>query len=306
VALDELDRYLRPVQGKAGQAEPLVLDRARVLAALGRREDAEKDLDALLAQPRLPSPLAVNAWLLKGYLRRDANDQPRARDAWRKGIDSFGDANAEPLPVATLQYLIMAAEVGCLGDAELKTLLGTLTARYANAGSLADAARGQIPPGALLAMWRTERGKKLARQFAFRDLSLLEYYRVPVLLLLAEVVHQRALPGKLTEDQEEMIWEYVQSGHDAILEGKLREEQALLLAALWKTKSTLYWPGLKSSLDPSVRGPLAYFLGQRFLRDKQPAAATPFFRDALADAPPGSRLERLARAALETVGASTR
>ena len=97
-----------------------------------------------------------------------------------------------------------------------------------------------------------------------------------------------------------MIWEFVQSGHAAFLKGKLRKEEGLLLAALWKFRSTLLWPGLQSSLDSSVRGPLAYLLGQLFLRDKRPADATAFFRDALADAAPGSRLHRLARAALET------
>jgi tetratricopeptide (TPR) repeat protein len=299
-ALAELNGHRPPAQDRMGLAALLVLDRARVLAALpGRRPVAEKELDALLAQASVAYPVAVNAWFLKGYLRQDAGDQTGAAAAWRRGVAAFGSAPADPEPIATAQYLIMVAEVGGPSEAELRTLLGRLTARAATPGSLAESARDLVPPSAFLAMWRTDRGKKFARQFAYRDLSLLEYHRVPLLLLLAEVVHQRALPGKLTADQEEMIWEFVQSAHAALLEGKLRQGEALLLAALWKTKSRLLWPGLKASLDPPVRGPLAYFMGQRLLRDKQPAAAIPFFRDALADAVPGSRLQRLARAALE-------
>jgi hypothetical protein len=57
-------------------------------------------------------------------------------------------------------------------------------------------------------------------------------------------------------------------------------------------------------LDRSRRGPLAYVLGHRYLRIfKKQGAAVSFFRTALADAPPGSPLKRLAQAELNRLKA---
>jgi hypothetical protein len=125
-------------------------------------------------------------------------------------------------------------------------------------------------------------------------------------LLGAETLHQKALPHNLSPDQDEMAWGLVRRTHGAYLTGKLRQDHIVLMVALWKTRSTLLWPGLKARLEPDLRGPLAYLLGCRLARDRKPAEAASLLGDALAAAAPRSPLQRLAQAELDRLQSAER
>src|SRR4029077_15687753 len=87
----------------------------------------------------------------------------------------------------------------------------------------------------------------------------------------------------------------------AYMDEKLQVPQMIALTLTWKgTTNFLGWGGVAPGLEPSLRGPLAYVLGQRYLtRLKMPAEALPFFETAVRDAPPGSSLQRLAQAEVD-------
>lgn len=86
--------------------------------------------------------------------------------------------------------------------------------------------------------------------------------------------------------------------------GTLNDAQVLQVALTWKgTTNFLGWAGVKGSLEPALRGPLAYVAGHRYLRLNRPTDAVTFFRTARQDSSPGSALHRLAQAELERLNA---
>ena len=75
------------------------------------------------------------------------------------------------------------------------------------------------------------------------------------------------------------------------------------LALTWRgTTSLLGWGGVAPSLNPKLRGSLAYVFGRRLLRLKQPTEARELLRQAAAEAPTESSLRRLAEAQLRALG----
>jgi hypothetical protein len=122
-----------------------------------------------------------------------------------------------------------------------------------------------------------------------------------VIVLAAEFYHQGALPGELSVEQD-LLWQTAEVSVRAAMTGKLSPSgQVQLLLALQGGNGVLGWQGVAGTLDPSVRGPLAYVLGHRYLRvlNRPAKEAVPFFRTARDDAPPDSPLRRLAQAELD-------
>ena len=120
---------------------------------------------------------------------------------------------------------------------------------------------------------------------------------MPIFLCGAEMLHQGALPGRLSPEHDDLIWQVVQDFHAAWLEGKIKDGQLLALGSVWKGLNIpgFGWRSVASHLEPSVRGPMEYLAGHRYLRLKKPVEAAGFFRSALADAPADSPLRRLAQ-----------
>jgi hypothetical protein len=89
------------------------------------------------------------------------------------------------------------------------------------------------------------------------------------------------------------------------MNGKLTLPQLIQIGLTWKgTTSYLGWAGVSPNLDPALRGPSAYIFGHRYLRLNRRQEALALFRTALADAPPGSSLRRLAQAELDRLKAN--
>jgi len=158
-----------------------------------------------------------------------------------------------------------------------------------------------FPPRVLRDMWRTTRGRESARQIAFRDLPYNDFFRLPMFLLASEELHQGALLGELTSEQDKLIWQLVNDGFSRFAEGKLTIEQLGRLGSSWKGSTGIFgWAGVKDSLDRTLLGPTAYVLGHRYLnRLKKSQEAKAFFETARESAPTGSILRRLAQAELD-------
>jgi WD40 repeat protein/tetratricopeptide (TPR) repeat protein len=304
-ALEEVDRWLWEKPGVYREDFlGLLLERARVHAALGQWDAAEKDLEdfSRLAPPGLRATPYYNdtACLLRGFLRERRGDAAGAARAWEEGVVPL--AELDPLTgYEALSYMMLASLANKLPDAEA----GKLLAKAATAGPTDTGPAGvlrlmQVPPSVLREMWRTRRGRESARQIAFREVSFADTLRLPALLLFSEWLHQGALPADLTAEQDTLLWQFAEDAYARYFAGKLGTAQLLPMSLTWKgTSGAFGWASVAPTLDPSFRGPLAYVLGHRYLRLKKPAEAAKLFRTALDDAPADSALRRLAQTELD-------
>ena len=137
-------------------------------------------------------------------------------------------------------------------------------------------------------------GKGAARKIALQTCSFQDYMHLPAQVFAAEMAREEALAGKITPEQDELLWKLAENGTIAFTTGKLTEVQAMQMAMLWKRGPT-FLGGIEAikGFEPELRGPTAYFLGLRFQRLGRPAGDA--FRMALDDAPVNSSLQRLAR-----------
>jgi tRNA A-37 threonylcarbamoyl transferase component Bud32 len=325
--LAELDRWLFAAPGVYSTGEEWSVlseafaERARLQAALGDWEGAEKDLAECfrLMQGlggRAGYALHSTAHLLRGFLLERRGDRAGAAAAWRAGSwKAWRDRlprEAQPVEVlpyhittatVSLHHLILTALTDELTDAEAEEAVGQLVKGFAGkeAPPQFAAVAARFPPSALREMWKTPRGREYARRIAFRDLPYAESLRAPVLLLGAEIVRQEGFGGELSAEQDELVWQAASASYALYADGKVGTAQALQLGLAWKKGITglLGWASVAPSLPAEVRGPLAYAFGHRLLRLKMPREAEDLFRSALADAPRDSPLRRLAQAELD-------
>jgi tetratricopeptide (TPR) repeat protein len=322
-ALREIDRRLfDPDGGYRKDRLPLLLERARLEAALHEWDQAERDVGECLRRAG-PVLLGYHEYgsgaLLLGFLRQRRGDEAGALEAWRQGLyaswrAAFIQAAPEAVPPAelaeanvstnsagTLTALILGSLTGDLSDAQADAAVTSLFATVTSDAPVA-VAKGvyPVPPSVVRAMWRTPRGRAWARRFAYLDLSFADAARVPAELGVAELLRQEAFPDGLSDDQDALVWETCEDTLAAIVAGKMAKAQALQLMLTWKgTMDFFGWRSLAPTLAPSLRGPIAYLCGHRYLCLKRPKDAAGLFRTALADAPPDSALHRLAQADLD-------
>jgi tRNA A-37 threonylcarbamoyl transferase component Bud32 len=323
--LAELDRWLFAAPGVYPEGAPevplgqLLLERVRLQAALGDWDAAEKDLAECF---RLSEAAGASrsylvhstAHLLRGFLKERRGDRAGALSAWRAGSwQAWRDrlppgvqpSQTTPYQLSglqTLHHLIVTALSDELTDAEAEKALGPLlTALAGKEVPPQFAAVVRFPPSALREMWKTPRGRELARRLAFQELPFPEALQTPPLLLVAEVVRQEGFGDSLTAEQDELVWETALKSAALYAQGKIDLTQALQLGMAWKKGVTgfLGWAAVAPALPAEVRGPLAYLLGRRLLRLKKPQEAEGLFRSALADAPKDSPLRRLTQEELD-------
>ena len=126
-----------------------------------------------------------------------------------------------------------------------------------------------------------------------------EFRRSGVPLVSAAVARQTSLPGSVSPEQDQLVWDLVERLYADYLNGSLTTPQLGFMVFTWRgTTGTFGWASVKDSLPPTVRGPFSYVMGHRYLRLNKRDQATAFFRTALSDAPQDSTLARLAQAEL--------
>ncbi len=323
-AVEHLSWLLR-LHGKAGEARevvdrwlfekpgayrvnylPLLVERSRVHVALGQWDQAERDIEELFRRCPVKDLGAYHApaCLLRGFLRERRGDSAGARAAWQQGVPRVEDAD----PGFGFQFLTQTILIGLtdqMSDADIEKLVARVVvavSKTTSGGGAAGFARlFRLPPGLLRAAWRSPRGRDYARRIAFRSLSFAETVRVPILLFWTELLHQGTMPGPLTAEQDALLWQVSGDLFATYMAGKFATPQVVSLGLTWKgTTNFLGWGGLAPALAPNLRGPLAYVMGQRYLRilNKRNEAEM-FFRIALKDAPADSALRRLSQTELD-------
>lgn len=296
-------------EGASDLARPALLDRARSRAAKDPAL-AEQDVDRVLAKCEgLPAqPVhAVDAWLLKGFLRERAGRNGEAVAAWRRGVASYKASPARHGDAGTLSivldYSIMAALGDSLDDeaaAELRRRLLSEFASDAAPAALISLVAEQQPLDVYRRMWKAERGRKIAGQIAFREVTYADAFRLPLFLNVATTLHLMTLAGDPTPEQEQLVWDLVRTAYAAFVAKKVSNSQLAQLALAFVSASAKA-PDVKLPDDAALRGPIAYVFGLRYLKKGNAKEAEPFFAEALKAAPPEAPLRRLAAKELEGI-----
>ncbi len=306
-ALAIVDQMLYRTPGVYNPAHlVLLVERARIHIAQERWDSAEQDLDDFFrrVEPEtVPYIFFSGACLIRGFLHERRDDTTAVQQVWRRGLPtiSFQQREAWAQRNMLLQAGILRALTGEFSDAEAGHLMNLLIAIESGTSPAALAAKSLgVTPALLRDIWRTPRGHALARRIAFEGVFACDGVRGAICLAAFELLHQRALPGELSAEQEELLWTLSQQLLAAFAGGSLGTTEIVQLGLTWKgTTNFLGWGGVKGALAPQLRDPLAYVLGHRYLGLNQPQQAADFFRAAAAGGAPDSPLRRLAEAELE-------
>ena len=300
LALPEINRVLLEKPGAyRTNALALLIERARIHAAMNEWEQAKNDLDEFFRMPSPPQNASSNsadASLMLGMVREQCGDPAGAKEAWRKGRIK-GSANDPNLRGASAVANALMLESLCqdVDEKRAESLFRGVLGSQAAMLNFLDA-KNTFRSSAVVInrMWHTPKGKEIARRMVLQTCSLQQYIYAPVQVFAAEMIREEAIGAKTTPDQEELLWKLSEDVFAAFTSGKLTDVQAIQLAILWKRGPT-FLGGIEiiKGFDPALRGPTAYFMGLRFQRLGRPAEAA--FRMAAESAPANSTLERLTR-----------
>lgn len=319
-ALDEVNLRLLTQQGGYRRPYlPLLLERARLRAALEEWDAALHDLDELLntvAPGEMEYRYHSEACLLRGLLLEQKNDLAGAQAAWLQGLHTqwlpawrtlhpgADETNSAAGLNGTkvLTNMILGGLSGAITDEDTDRILAQMITYIAGDQSLGvfkDTLH--LPPPLLIEAWQSPRGRDTARKMSFRSVPLSEFIRLPAVLVVTQIFIRDGLPDAPTEDQRELVWQVADDAYRAyFVSGTIGARQAFPLVVAWKgLTGPLGWAGVANSLDPSLRGKIAYVLGHRYARLSKPDEALSLFRTALADAPAESLLQKLAQAEVD-------
>jgi len=130
-------------------------------------------------------------------------------------------------------------------------------------------------------------------------------------LLTGAELMRRAVQGTadlkeaLPADQDELIWKLCQDFFLAYQARRVTETQVLQFFLTWTGNNNAFgWQALAPTLDPELRGPLAYVFARHYSHLGRPKDAKEFYRTALQDAPGSSSLRRLADRGLRDLGST--
>ena len=326
-ALALLDEWISGRRGiSSTAAAPLRIERARCHAELDAWEDAEQDIQAYFEQVApgdVRYRLYSAACLIEGFLRRRRGDEQGAREIWEQGLyEVWREARTNAghdvpaLPAAHYdqfsgmefhQYVVLSCLAGQMTEDDIRSAIKWAMFRQKNSPlavliSTAAGIKMREVTSVFNNMCSTEFGRAKARQIAFQQIDFREFIRYPMYLFCVELVRRGAFGGELTPQQQQLAWEAAQHSCRGVESGEIPQVSLGQLLATWEFQTGFVgWGGVKKSLDPTVRGKIAYVLGYRFLQRGNSEDAREFFRTARQDgkAVGDQRLEELADEALQ-------
>jgi hypothetical protein len=248
-----------------------------------------------------------DAWLLRGFLREE-QDAAGAAEAWKTaGTEAYLQTHPETKvelessPRRAMSVSVIGSLANTLSDAQAADLM-------AIGGQVApDSALKQVlplmlgnPRNTLVAMWRTRHAKEQARLIACRELLFPEQVRCFAIGGTAEVLHQLCLPGELSDEHAELIWQTCVQGLSEFSQGDLPMLQLVPLLHRFRGNSSLFSDSsLLSPLSKDLRPAAAYLLAQRLLlKNKDVAAARDCLNITISTSAEGSPLRKLAETEL--------
>jgi len=303
---DDAKRRFRP------HSHALLVERARLHAALGDRAQAARDLDdyfQFATKRSLEYGTFSSACLLRGFLYHDAGEPGKAHLYWRRAPFPANTPKGDGEPrygghIAMMHCLIALGLTGEMSDEDVdKFIVGFLEKCYP---SLSPATVKQLMGrlGLRLAilskMWRTPKGRETARTIVFQSVPFHEYVRLPVVLFATQVVRETAFQKSPTEEQQQWIWKTFSDGMSDVIEGRIRLNLVQLgaIATAWGGYK-IFWTGARRSFPQRHRAQASYLFGLRYVKLGRTADAVEFFRAAVNGASGDPLLKRLAAAELD-------
>ena len=324
-ALAEIDKRLFKDKILRKECLPLLVERASLHSSLNRDEQAAKDLDEYLAQAK-PGDFPVHFWtracLVRGLLFEARGDLPNAVKAWRRGLvtkDGTVDWTIWPggdNSLASVFHQIFLAHLcgavqrrGGAAARSVPEIAGRPVRdprvrghRSQNAPEFAPEHLGPVMRKALDSI----EGRRFIRQVAHGDLAYPELYEGFLILGFVHMSKRVLEPHQLSEGEEAMVRKLGLELYASVLSNKLTRQQFTVAAPLalgWVDKQPLpLFLGFDlpaQVFEPSMRGPIAYVFGLRYLHKfRKPKQAAEYFQRAFNLAPGGSQLRALAAAEL--------
>ena len=294
---------------------PLQLELARNFAAVDDWQAAEDAVDKFINE--MPRPILnysffSQPYLLKGFFLARNGDQEGAVAFWKLGIWQayVNQFNVERRPKLSsppgmwglIDYWILAALSDSLSDDDTNLIWRGLLARASSDPLMAQVSNTiQVAPDVIRGTWLSPRGRALAQRLAFFDVEPIEYMRIPPKLVIYEKFRQELFAGQLTSEQDDATWSIVNQVVEMHFAGRLSKQQILQLALTWKGSSGfLGWATVAPTLQPEVRGGIAYLMGLRYLKLNKPEVASGMFRTASES--DDAAVKPLALQALEQLG----
>jgi tetratricopeptide (TPR) repeat protein len=261
---------------------PLLVERARLKAALGAEKESLADLNTLFLRAPPDDGWFIEASLLRGFLLDNPKDNPAARAAWELGRLRARDNGT----LGTLCGSMLAGLSGPVTPADAKAIRETVLSRMDHNSFYVPFLDGLLSKekqqDILSRMWQKPRSRAYARAMALRQVSFGEYYRLQLLAAVTEGCRQLALPDAKYDD---LLWQIATEIYNSFVDDRLTFEQCLYLAGMMVGQKYL-WGGVKEPIGkiPGARARIAFLLGHCYLRRDDPASASSFFQTAVDDA----------------------
>jgi tetratricopeptide (TPR) repeat protein len=310
---------------------PMLVDRARLSAALGQYDQAEAEVDRVLREmppESLTYSSYAQAYLLRGALWDRRNEPEKALEAWRMGCYRKWTSHdtTDPAPVlkrdsraATAQnfvsyyMIVLGSAAGELTAEELafalqfglQELSDVITQSKLGLNFLSrnlDFISTPFLVKAVSASYQTRRGRSFVHRMAFDQVSYTGRVVEAFLHAVLSVVRHSAMTDGIPDDVEPALWESMLATLDDFEKKKLNEAHFAQFVATYSGVTNLFgWAGLRPALRPEILPAIAFMMGHRYRTLKDPKDARMFFELVLEKAPVDSPLRRWSSKVIERI-----
>lgn len=283
------------------------LHAARCLVTLKQLDRAQEKVTPLISakEPFRPvqgvDPQWVEAVLLHGLIVEMQRGSEAARQVWADAFRKLRQSAPDGRPTERIEgsrrelvyLLIFASLSGELRDEDVSgtqkkvvTLYGSLFGGSPAKKAILESLARNFDRQALTEMWQSERGAAFARRYALSQVPFPDAYRMPVTLAVEQLLVQGSIGRDKATAEETAIYSRLT---DELMETFRKQEAGaplgMALAGAWNGLTSLFgWDAVRSELPPSLRGPVAFMLGHRYVKLGKKEEAAEMFRAAQKEA----------------------
>ncbi|MFO0876440.1 MAG: protein kinase [Gemmataceae bacterium] len=319
-ALATVDAWLK----RGPLYQPLLIERARVLAALGKPKEAQADVERFfveVSRGALDYAEWADACLLRGYLRLEAGDRAGAEEAWRLGHVRDWPGGLPRAPDQRLKLIrsvinrtngvTFAIQTGALlGDWKEEEAMAALDNLFSGTSLTLTTVRTLLRQkldrryirNIMVDTYTTPRGRDITRRMVFRQIGFRDFHLQPGYLSLYSGCRVGAFPASgPPAEEDKLVWEGVQEIVRHFEEGRLDDKGMGRILQIWlgEVDPLREWKQFDADLDATMRQALALQFAYRYHQVGRDEVARAFLQEVVSKAAPGSAYHRLARGKLE-------
>ena len=272
----EAEQWLASYQKKRRRWTPdLTCERARILRALGRSDEAREVISKLVQDAEINRRYRFfsHAWAIKGFLEYEAGEHSAALQSWKSGtLSAFADSKLRALGLAKgltgqeLLYALVLGSLSCEGEKQqMQSLCEMLSQNKKVSGFLPAMLSGyitqQIVPSTIR-LGQTDDGRELLKKIVLQELRFKPAMFSPLEWLGADYIFHAVSKAKPTPAEREQI-EFVL--RDLIMAYGKKQIGAMSVAPLglaWKSPAFGSELTLKP-LNDKTRSGMALIMGLR-------------------------------------------